>query len=116
MAYELLVRNSEDSLLLLEKCKTRYGIDTISLFAQSKITLAVVLKIDDLLDRHKCQLGDLHHSNVRLWHWELHADHRGISSVWLKTCSWDDEKESDELFRAEKHLKAFMEDEQQEEE
>ena len=116
MAYEILIRNSEDSLLLLEKCKTRYGIEHISLFAKSDISLAVHLRIDSLLERTHCPLSDLHYSNQRLWHWELHADHTGVNSVWLRTCTWDDDKEIDELDRAEKHLQAFIEDEQQEEE
>jgi hypothetical protein len=116
MATQILIRNSKDSLLLLEKCKKEHGIQHVSMFVKSDISLAVVIKIDDLLDRTKSQLSDLHYSNVRLWHWELHADHTGINSIWLDTCTWDKEKEGDELFRAEKHLQAFMEDEQQEEE
>ena len=116
MATQILIRNSKDSLLLLQKCKEQYGLEHVSMFVKSDISLAVVLKIDDLLNRSKSQLSDLHYGDTRLWHWELHADHRGISSIWLDNCSWNEEKETDETGKAEEHLRAFMEDEQQEEE
>jgi len=116
MAYEILIRDGKDSLLLLEKMKTRYGIEHISLFAKSDISLAVTLQIDNLLEKVGCPLGDLHYSTQRLWHWELHANTQGISSVWLKTCTWNEEMEMDDLDRAEKHLQAFINDDEQQDE
>ena len=100
----------------MEKCKEQHGIEHVSMFVKADTTLAVILKIDDLLDKRKSQLSDLHYGNARVWHWELHADHRGISSIWLDNCSWNEEKETDESSKAEKHLEAFLKDEQQEEE
>lgn len=107
MATNILIRNGEDSLLLLEKLKTRNNITHVSLFAKSESTLAVTLQIDDLLKKINCPL-DLHMaSSRRLWHWELHADANGLTSVWLNGCTWNGELEEEEEDSAEKHLQNF---------
>tara|TARA_Y100001938_G_C8094202_1_gene437071 strand:- start:2424 stop:2783 length:360 start_codon:yes stop_codon:yes gene_type:complete len=106
MAKSILIRNGEDSLLLLEKLKTRNSIHHVSLFAKSDVTLAVTLQIDDLLEQKNCPL-ELHTANRRLWHWELHADDRGLTSVWLNGCTWNEQLEEEEQDSAEKHLQNF---------